>query len=125
MSGLSRTPGKRVWVNSPPRVRIPLPPPRSGFMRVSGRKLSPRLPTEGSIPTGLGKTLGVPNGHVLRPAIRFGRSARNCRFARSSGHGAFVSGMVVRTRLPPVAPCQPWRRIKRSTVQRATKMPSR
>ncbi len=27
MSGLSRTPGKRVWVNSPPRVRIPLPPP--------------------------------------------------------------------------------------------------
>ena len=29
MSGLSRTPGKRVWVNSPPRVRIPLPPPPS------------------------------------------------------------------------------------------------
>ncbi|MEY2677745.1 MAG: hypothetical protein RLZ00_437 [Pseudomonadota bacterium] len=27
MSGLSRTPGKRVWVNSPPRVRIPLAPP--------------------------------------------------------------------------------------------------
>ena len=27
MSGLSRTPGKRVRVNSPPRVRIPLPPP--------------------------------------------------------------------------------------------------
>jgi hypothetical protein len=27
MSGLSRTPGKRVGVNSPPRVRIPLPPP--------------------------------------------------------------------------------------------------
>ncbi len=27
MSGLSRTPGKRVWVNSPPRVRIPLSPP--------------------------------------------------------------------------------------------------
>ena len=29
MSGLSRTPGKRVWVNSPPRVRIPLAPPRN------------------------------------------------------------------------------------------------
>lgn len=27
MSGLSRTPGKRVGVYSPPRVRIPLPPP--------------------------------------------------------------------------------------------------
>ena len=27
MSGLSRTPGKRVWVNSPPRVRIPPVPP--------------------------------------------------------------------------------------------------
>ena len=32
MSGLSRTPGKRVWVNSPPRVRIPPSPPRIGFM---------------------------------------------------------------------------------------------
>ena len=29
MSGLSRTPGKRVGVNSPPRVRIPLSPPPS------------------------------------------------------------------------------------------------
>ena len=29
MSGLSRTPGKRVWVNSPPRVRIPPSPPAS------------------------------------------------------------------------------------------------
>jgi hypothetical protein len=27
MSGLSRTPGKRVWVHSPPRVRIPPFPP--------------------------------------------------------------------------------------------------
>src|SRR5688572_14929166 len=27
MSGLSRTPGKRVWVNSPTRVRIPPSPP--------------------------------------------------------------------------------------------------
>jgi hypothetical protein len=29
MSGLSRTPGKRVWVNSPPRVRIPPLPPHT------------------------------------------------------------------------------------------------
>jgi hypothetical protein len=29
MSGLSRTPGKRVRVNSPPRVRIPPAPPKS------------------------------------------------------------------------------------------------
>ena len=28
MSGLSRTPGKRVWVHSPPRVRIPPVPPK-------------------------------------------------------------------------------------------------
>jgi hypothetical protein len=29
MSGLSRTPGKRVRVSSPPRVRIPPAPPKS------------------------------------------------------------------------------------------------
>ncbi|VWX63272.1 hypothetical protein VARIO8X_90141 [Burkholderiales bacterium 8X] len=29
MSGLSRTPGKRVRVNSPPRVRIPPAPPKT------------------------------------------------------------------------------------------------
>ena len=34
MSGLSRTPGKRVGAKNPPRVRIPLPPP------VLRRKLS-------------------------------------------------------------------------------------
>ena len=35
MSGLSRTPGKRVWVNSPPRVRIPLAPPLINFKPAS------------------------------------------------------------------------------------------
>ncbi len=35
MSGLSRTPGKRVWVNSPPRVRIPLAPPKQKPLLVS------------------------------------------------------------------------------------------
>ena len=33
MSGLSRTPGKRVRVNSPPRVRIPLSPPVTQYER--------------------------------------------------------------------------------------------
>src|SRR5882672_11406320 len=33
MSGLSRTPGKRVGVNSPPRVRIPLSPPEARMKR--------------------------------------------------------------------------------------------
>ena len=32
MSGLSRTPGKRVRVNSPPRVRIPPSPPNAPDM---------------------------------------------------------------------------------------------
>ncbi len=36
MSGLSRTPGKRVWVNSPPRVRIPLAPPLINFKSANG-----------------------------------------------------------------------------------------
>ena len=31
MSGLSRTPGKRVWDNIPTRVRIPLSPPKCGL----------------------------------------------------------------------------------------------
>ncbi len=37
MSGLSRTPGKRVWVNSPPRVRIPPSPPVIKQERAFGR----------------------------------------------------------------------------------------
>gem|GEM_PF-5049413 len=43
MSGLSRTPGKRVWVNSPPRVRIPLPPPPRTVAGPSAPLLLPRL----------------------------------------------------------------------------------
>ena len=38
MSGLSRTPGKRVWVNSPPRVRIPPSPPVSQPFRGESAK---------------------------------------------------------------------------------------
>lgn len=51
--------------------------------------------------------------------------AVNCRLTWSSGHGAEVSGMVVRTVLPRRAPCKPMARISRSTVQRATRLPSR
>ena len=36
MSGLSRTPGKRVWVNSPPRVRIPPAPPEISVAALLG-----------------------------------------------------------------------------------------
>ena len=34
MSGLSRTPGKRVWVYSPPRVRIPPAPPKQKSLHI-------------------------------------------------------------------------------------------
>ncbi len=37
-------------------------------------------------------------------------------------HGAEVSGVVVRTRLPRHAPASPGLRISRSTVQRATRL---
>ena len=40
MSGLSRTPGKRVWVNSPPRVRIPPAPPNTDLSSLSKPNLS-------------------------------------------------------------------------------------
>jgi hypothetical protein len=42
MSGLSRTPGKRVWVNSPPRVRIPLPPPAVALRERCKKKRAPQ-----------------------------------------------------------------------------------
>ena len=63
MSGLSRTPGKRVWVNSPPRVRIPPSPPElespkkvsrikdlrfSGFCHLPHGLTTPACPAAGS-----------------------------------------------------------------------------
>jgi hypothetical protein len=45
--------------------------------------------------------------------------------ARSSGHGAFASATVVRTALPRMTPRRTALRINRSTVQRATSVPSR
>ena len=44
MSGLSRTPGKRVWVHSPPRVRIPPVPPQTMQKRALGRVFHFRMP---------------------------------------------------------------------------------
>jgi hypothetical protein len=49
----------------------------------------------------------------------------NSRLTRSSGHGAAVFATVVRTTLPRMTPRNPRRRMRRSTVQRATTMPSR
>ncbi len=49
-----------------------------------------------------------------------GRSARKTRWTRSRGQGTWVSGTVVRIRLPRTTPCMPRCRIRRSTVQRAT-----
>ena len=54
-----------------------------------------------------------------------GRSARNCLFTRSSGQGALLSLIVVFATLPRMTPRSPSRRISRSTVQRATAVPSR
>ena len=54
-----------------------------------------------------------------------GRLALNSRLTWSSGHGTDVSGVVVRIVLPLRAPCKPMVRISRSTVHRATRMPSR
>ena len=46
MSGLSRTPGKRVWVNSPSGVRIPLSPPRIQANQALGITTPRLLPSD-------------------------------------------------------------------------------
>jgi putative transposase len=56
---------------------------------------------------------------------RLGAGGPNCRCTRSAGRGAVGSGIVVRLALPRVAPLRPSSAISRSTVQRATVMPSR
>ncbi len=55
----------------------------------------------------------------------FGRGALKMRFTRSSGLGAEVSLIVVRTLLPRTTPFRPICRIRRETVQRAMSKPSR
>jgi hypothetical protein len=57
--------------------------------------------------------------------VRFGAGGLKLRSTRSAGRGAAVSGAVVRTRRPRLAPTRPSSLISRSTVQRATGMPSR
>ena len=54
-----------------------------------------------------------------------GRSARNWRLTRSAGRAAVLSGRVVTNCLPRRTPRSLALRINRSTVQRATGMPSR
>jgi len=61
-------------------------------------------------------------GEVRHP---FGRGARNCRFTRSAGHGAPLSGTVVLVSFPRTTPRKPICRISRVTVQRATGVPER
>ena len=68
MSGLSRTPGKRVGVNSPPRVRIPLPPP--GYCRPNVRTAAaPRRQVRLSLPVVI-----RPLEFTLLPAARTSES---------------------------------------------------
>ena len=55
----------------------------------------------------------------------FGAAGANRRCTRSSGLAAAGSAMVVRLTLPLIAPAKPATAINRSTVQRATAMPSR
>ena len=55
----------------------------------------------------------------------FGTGARNCRFTRSAGHGVAGFETVVLVSRPRTTPRSPMSRISRSTVQRATAMPSR
>jgi hypothetical protein len=56
---------------------------------------------------------------------RFGASTANRRFTRSGARSATGSGTVVRGFFARVAPRQPFTFMSRSTVQRATSMPSR
>ena len=56
---------------------------------------------------------------------RSGRSASKLRSTRSAGRAASCSGMVVRLVSPLTTPFRPSWRMRRSTVQRATPIPSR
>ena len=56
---------------------------------------------------------------------RSGAAGLNWRRTRSAGRAAAAAGTVVRTRFPRRAPARPSSRISRSTVHRATGVPSR
>ena len=84
MSGLSRTPGKRVGANNPPRVRIPLSPPDKISNPVAAL---PRTP--GIAPAKNGQR---PPKRVIRfPASAPMRDSRGCRLTDASsclGHSS-------------------------------------
>ncbi len=65
------------------------------------------------------------NALKLLTHSRFGAGAWNCRFTLSNGQGTALSGTVVFTGLPRMAPAIPRDLIRRATVQRATSKPSR
>ena len=73
MSGLSRTPGKRVRVNSPSGVRIPLSPPKCPRKRAF--------------------VFGGERAQALRP-VRGDEKGRACK-ARLAGRGVVVEGSPV------------------------------
>jgi hypothetical protein len=67
--------------------------------------------------TRLGQALAVPPPQLDDVAAVAAVAAKDEYMA---GEGSLASGTVVRTRLPRTTPHRPSRRIKRSTVQRAT-----
>jgi hypothetical protein len=68
-----------------------------------------------------------PGGHVGEVGDHswFGLLAEKFRPTRSAGRPAAWSGVVVRRGLPRRTPCRPSSPMRRSTVQRATAIPSR
>jgi hypothetical protein len=68
-----------------------------------------------------------PGRHVVRSATHswLGLVAEKSRSTRSAGRAALAAGVVVLRGLPRRTPCRPSSPISRSTVQRATAMPSR
>jgi hypothetical protein len=69
MSGLSRTPGKRVWVHSPPRVRIPPSPPST--LRRCSAGCPWRRWSRCSLPApGLPTVPGLPSSRWISPPSR-------------------------------------------------------
>jgi hypothetical protein len=73
MSGLSRTPGKRVGVHSPPRVRIPLSPPirtptQVGFF-MGGEKQANSLACEQNRGLRLCRRISLVGRDEVRPCL--------------------------------------------------------
>ena len=86
MSGLSRTPGKRVRVNSPSGVRIPLSPPQmpaqAGILHFGGERAQALRPVRA------GAERGLP-AHA--PAAEPGAALRKAGHAKP-GRARFATG---------------------------------